>query len=53
MNNIRVEELQKDIRALDEIPLNINSDLQAKKEEANWLGMQMYFHIQIEKYLTM
>ena len=45
LNNIRVEELQKDIRALDEIPLNINSDLQAKKEEANWLGMQMYFHI--------
>lgn len=45
LNNIRVEELQKDIRELDEIPLNISSELQSKKEEANWLGAQMYFHV--------
>lgn len=44
LNTMRVEDLQRDIKTLEEIPNNINSEMQELKEEANWLGMQMYFH---------
>lgn len=45
LDNIRVDELQKTAKTLDEIPNNLNKEMQQLKEDANWLGMQMYFHI--------
>lgn len=45
LDNIRVEELQKTVKTLDEIPNSMNKDMQQMREDANWLGMQMYFHI--------
>jgi hypothetical protein len=45
LDNIRVEELQRTVKTLDEIPNNLNTDMARMKQDANWLGMQMYFHI--------
>jgi polyhydroxyalkanoate synthesis regulator phasin len=48
LDNIRVEELQRNVKTLEEIPNDINTELQDVKTKANWLGMQMYFHIKDE-----
>lgn len=45
LDNARVEDLQRNIKALEEIPNDISSDIQRSKTDANWLGFQMYFHI--------